>query len=144
MPANPPENMPRITPYLLYEDVASALDWLAKSFGFRERMRLQGPDGNVNHAEMELADGVIMMGCPGPKYQNPKRLGHVTQNLYVYVDDVDEHFDQVKKAGATILEEPQDQFYGDRRFAAADPEGHHWYFAQHVRDVAPEDMKPSP
>ncbi|MFQ5740685.1 MAG: VOC family protein [Acidobacteriota bacterium] len=144
MPANPPENMPRITAYLLYEDVAGALEWLAKAFGFRERMRLPGPDGKINHAELELADGVIMMGCPGPKYKNPKRLGHVTQNLYVYVDDVDEHFDHAKKAGATILEEPQDQFYGDRRYGAADPEGHHWYFAQHVRDVAPEDMKPSP
>lgn len=143
MPANSPENMPRITPYLLYEDVASALDWLAKAFGFRERMRLPGPDGKINHAEMELADGVIMMGCPGPQYQNPKRLGHVTQNLYVYVNDVDKHFEHAKKAGATILEEPRDQFYGDRRYGAVDPEGHHWYFAQHVRDVAPEDMKPS-
>ena len=142
MPANPPENMPRITAYLLYEDVASALDWLAKAFGFRERMRLPGPDGKINHAEMELADGVIMMGCPGQEYQNPKRIGHVTQQLYVYVDDVDKHFEHAKGAGATILEEPQDQFYGDRRYGAEDPEGHHWYFSQHVRDVAPEDMKP--
>jgi len=142
MVANPPENMPRVTPYILYEDVASALDWLANAFGFRERMRLPGPDGKVNHAEMELADGVVMMGCPGPEYQNPKRLGHVTQELYVYVDDVDTHFHRAKGAGATILEEPEDQFYGDRRYRAVDPEGHHWCFAQHVRDVAPEDMKP--
>ncbi len=141
MPANPPENMPRLTPYLLYEDVAGALDWLAKTFGFRERMRLSGPDGTVNHAEMELAEGVVMMGCPGSDYRNPKRIGHVTQELYVYVDDVDKHFDQAKRAGATIHEEPQDQFYGDRRYRAEDPEGHHWSFAQHVRDVAPEDMK---
>lgn len=62
-------------------------------------------------------------------------MDHVTQNLYVYVDDVDEHFDRVKQVGATILEEPQDQFYGDHRYAAADREGHHWYFAQHVRDA---------
>ena len=141
MPANPPENMPRITAYLLYEDVDSALDWLAKTFGFRERMRLAGPDGKTNHAEMELADGVIMMGCPGPEYQNPKRIGHVTQQLYVYVDDVDKHFEHAKEAGATIFEEPQDQFYGDRRYGAEDLEGHHWSFAQHVRDVAPEDLK---
>ncbi len=141
MPANPPENMPRITAYLLYEDVDSALDWLAKTFGFRERMRLAGPDGKTNHAEMELADGVIMIGCPGPEYQNPKRIGHVTQQLYVYVDDVDKHFEHAKEAGATIFEEPQDQFYGDRRYGAEDLEGHHWSFAQHVRDVAPEDLK---
>jgi uncharacterized glyoxalase superfamily protein PhnB len=142
MPSNPPEDMPRITPYLLYEDVGVALDWLARAFGFRERMRLRGPDGTITHAEMTLADGVVMMGCPGPDYRNPRRLGQVTQSVYVYVDDVDGHFTRAREAGATILEEPRDQFYGDRRYGAADPEGHHWYFAQHVRDVAPEDMKP--
>ena len=71
MPANPPENMPRITPYLLYRDVASILDWLGRTFDFKERMRMPGPDGTITHAEMELADGVIMMGSPGPEYQNP-------------------------------------------------------------------------
>ena len=141
MPANPPENTPRITPYLLYEDVAATLDWLASTFGFRERMRLPGPDGKITHAEMELADGLIMIGCPGPDYQNPKRLGHVTHSVYVYVDDVDKHFERSKGAGATILDELEDQFYGDRRYGVEDLEGHHWYFAQRVRDVAPEDMK---
>ncbi len=142
MPANPPENMPRITPYLYYQDVAGALDWLARSFGFTERMRMAGPDGGIQHAEMECQDGVIMMGCPSPDYRNPKSVGHATQSLYVYVDDVDKHFRRAKEAGATILHEPADQFYGDRRYGAADPEGHEWYFATHVRDVAPEDMKP--
>jgi PhnB protein len=142
MPRNPPEDMPRISPYLLYEDVAGALEWLTRAFGLKERMRLPRPDGTVGHAEMELADGVIMMGNPGPEYRNPKRLGAVTGSLYVYVDDVDKHFERAKGAGAKIREEPADQFYGDRRYGAEDPEGHHWFFAQRVRDVAPEDMKP--
>lgn len=141
MPANPPANMPRITPYLLYEDVAGALAWLTRAFGLRERMRLAGPDGRVVHAEMELADGVVMMGCPGPDYRNPKRLGGSSHNLYVYVDDVDKHFRHARESGAKILEPPADQFYGDRRYRAEDPEGHVWFFATHVRDVAPEDMK---
>lgn len=142
MPANPPENMPWISPYLYYRDVPAALEWLARAFGFQERMRLPGPDGTTMHAEMEHADGVIMLGCPGPDYSNPTQLGHVTQSLYVYVDDVDKHCQQAKQSGAKILEEPADQFYGDRRYGAEDPEGHQWFFAQHVRDVAPEDMKP--
>jgi PhnB protein len=142
MPANPPENMPRITPYLLYEDVAAALDWLNRAFGLRERMRLPGPDGKITHAEMEFADGVVMMGCPGTDYQNPRRLGQATQHLYVYVDDVDKHFRHARESGAKILEELQDQFYGDRRYGAEDPEGHQWFFAQHVRDVAPEELTP--
>ena len=144
MPTNPPENMPRITPYLYYEDVASAVDWLARAFGFRERMRMPGPDGKIVHAEMELADGVVMMGCPGPDYRNPKRLGQTTQNVYVYVDDVDRHCERARKAGAKIFEEPKDQFYGDRRYGAEDPEGHQWYFATHVRDVAHGELKHPP
>jgi len=141
MPANPPANMPRITPYLYYEDVAAALDWLGRAFGLKERMRMADPSGVVRHAEVELADGVVMMGCPGAEYRNPKRLGQPTFSLYVYVDDVDRHYQVAKQAGATILEEPADQFYGDRRYMAADPEGHHWSFATHVREVAPEALK---
>lgn len=143
MPANPPEDMPRITPYLLYNDVDAALDWLTKAFGFKERMRMPGPDGKANHAEMALEDGVVMMGNPGAGYQNPKAVGHPTQLIYVYVDDIDKHFERAKAAGASIDAEPEDQFYGDRTYRADDPEGHRWNFAQRVKDVAPEDMKPA-
>ena len=124
-----------ITPYLLYEDVAGALKFLTKAFGFRKYGNpMSGPDGKLNHAAMKLGgDDLIMMGYPGPKYKNPKRLGQVTQNLYVNVDDVDKHFERAKKAGATILEEPQDTLYGHRRYGAADLEGHHWYFAQEIK-----------
>ena len=68
-------------------------------------------------------------------------MGQVTQHLYVYVDGVDAHFERAKKAGAKIVEEPKDQFYGDRRYGAEDLEGHCWFFAEHVRDVSPEEMK---
>ena len=63
-------------------------------------------------------------------------------DVHVYVDDVDKHFEKTKGAGAKILAQPEDKLYGDRTYSAEDLEGHHWYFAQHVRDVAPEDMKP--
>ncbi len=75
-------------------------------------------------------------------YRNPKHLGGATHMTYIYVDDVDKHFRRAKEAGAKILEEPADQFYGDRRYGAEDPSGHHWHFATHVREVAPEDMNP--
>ncbi len=140
MPTNPPEDTPRISPYLLYEDCNAALEFLSNAFGFQERMRIPGPNDAVVHAEMEYLGGVIMMGWPGPDYQSPKTCGHVTQNQYIYVDDVDEHFAHAKQAGAEILEEPADQFYGDRRYGAADPDGHVWYFAQRVRDVSLDEM----
>ena len=138
MPENPLP-YPRITPYLLYEDVPGALDWLSKAFGFRERLRFTGHDGTVDHAEMEHGDGLIMLGDPGGSYRNPKHSGSVTVQLHVYVDDVDAHCEQARAAGATILSEPADQDYGDRRYDAEDPEGHHWSFAQHLRDVAAAD-----
>ncbi|HVN76300.1 MAG TPA: VOC family protein [Thermoanaerobaculaceae bacterium] len=141
MPKNPPEDTPRIAAYLYYEDVDAALRWLSQAFGLRESMRMAGPDGKVAHAEMRLADGLVMMGRPGPQYRNPKHVGSVTQSLHVYVDDVDAHFARAKAAGAKIIAPPEDQFYGDRRYAAEDPEGHHWYFAQHVRDVSDGEMK---
>jgi len=59
-----------------------------------------------------------MMGYPRLNYKNPKRLGQATQSLYVNVDDVDEHFERARKASATILEDPKDTFYGDRRYGA--------------------------
>jgi PhnB protein len=136
---NPPPGFPRITPYLLYEDVAGALDFLSNAFGFTERIRFPGPEGNITHGEMEMGDGVIMMGDPGPEYRNPKRLGGATQQIHVYVDDVDKHFEQAQQAGAAIVSGLEDQTYGDRRYIADDPEGHRWTFSQHVRDVAPED-----
>ena len=133
---NPPAGMPRITPYLLYHDVEVALRFLAEAFGVGERMRLPGADGRIMHAEMSCADGVVMMRNPGAGYRNPKEVGETTQMLYVYVDDVDAHCQQARAAGAPILQEPEDQFYGDRNYRTEDSEGHQWTFAQHVRDVS--------
>ncbi len=139
MATNPLPHFPRITPYLLYEDVPAALDWLAGAFGFRERLRFTGDDGTVNHAEMEYGAGVIMLGDPGDDYRNPKRSGTVTVQIHVYVDDVDAHCERARAAGATIRREPADQEYGDRNYTAVDPEGHLWMFGQHIRDVKPDE-----
>jgi len=128
-----------ITPYLLYEDCAAALDWLAHAFGFEEELRHLSPDGNVWHASGRIGEGEIMMGDPGDHYRNPKRLGQETVGIYVVVDDVDAHFARAKEAGAEIREEPKDESYGHRRYTATDPEGHVWYFASVIRDVAPEE-----
>ena len=128
-----------ITPYLLYEDVDRALDWLARAFGFEERLRFTGEAGYVNHAEMRLGEAVIYLGDPGDHYKKPKRLGQETVGLYVLVEDVDAHYERAKAAGAEILAEPEDQEYGDRRYTAQDPEGHHWYFAQQIRVTDPEE-----
>jgi uncharacterized glyoxalase superfamily protein PhnB len=82
-----------ITPYLYHQNVAGALKFLAKAFGFRKYgVQMRRPDGKINHAAMKLGNDLIMMGYPGSKYKNPKRLGKTTQSLYSNVDDVERHF----------------------------------------------------
>ena len=145
MPANPPENMPRIIPNVFYDDPAAALEWLSKSFGFETRSSMAGPDGGIMHAEMQVADSAFMMGPTSarPEWQSPKSLGgKVTISLYVYVDDVDAHCARARSAGAKIVSELETMFWGDRTYVAEDLEGHRWTFSQHVKDVAPEDMQP--
>jgi uncharacterized glyoxalase superfamily protein PhnB len=134
------QTYPPVTPYLLYEDVAAALDWLSAAFGFQERLRFAADDGTINHAEMITGPGgLIMLGDPGPDYRNPSNRGGATVLIHVEVADVDAHYQRAVAAGAVILREPADEDYGDRRYDAQDPEGHSWSFAQHLRDVAPTE-----
>jgi uncharacterized glyoxalase superfamily protein PhnB len=120
-----------ITPYLLYQDAGAAVDWLVRVFGLRKTGDVfKGQDGRVNHASMTFGEAALMLGSPGPDFKGPRALGHATQNLYVDVDDVDAHYARAVEAGARIIEEPKDTFYGARRYGVEDLEGHRWYFAQ--------------
>jgi uncharacterized glyoxalase superfamily protein PhnB len=120
-----------ITPYLLYQDAGAAVEWLAKAFGLRKTGDVfKGKDGRVNHASMTYGKAVLMLGSPGADFKGPRAIGHVTQNLYVDVGNVEEHYACAVEAGAKIIEEPNDTFYGARRYGAEDLEGHRWYFAQ--------------
>lgn len=141
MPQNPPEGYTRVTPYLYYKDAEAALDFITRAFGFTEKLKMTGDDGKIAHAEVELDGSVVMFGTPGPDYKSPKDLGAQTHGTYVYVDDVDSHYEHAREAGATITSETKDQFYGDRSYACEDPEGHQWWFATHVREVSSEDMQ---
>jgi uncharacterized glyoxalase superfamily protein PhnB/DNA-binding XRE family transcriptional regulator len=133
--AKPPEGWPRITPTLLYEDSKAALPWLEKAFGFVARIQVPGQGGQIVHSELTLGgDGVIMVGhasfSPSADgyLTSPKSLGRATQSLFVFVDDLDEHFARAKAAGAEITQEIQ-AGYGFRRYRARDFEGHEWCFA---------------
>jgi PhnB protein len=129
--------MAEVTPYLVYEDAAAAMDFLSKAFGFREVVRSLAPDdGRVWHAEMELDRGRIYLGQPGGDYRNPRRLGGATVAVHVYVHDVDAHFARAVAAGAEITAELDNRDYGDRRYHATDPEGHSWMFATRVSEPA--------
>jgi len=128
-----------VAPYLLYEDGAAAVDFLTRSFGFEEVVRSHSPEGRVWHAELRIRDGHVYLGEPGGDYRNPKRLGGTTVSIHVYVDDVDGHFAHARTVGVDVKGEPEDRPYGDRVYHAVDPEGHDWFFAQHLRDVPVEE-----
>ncbi len=144
MAQNPPEGNQRIIPYILYADAAAALEFLDKAFGFVERFRLPMPDGAIGHAEVGYEGNVVMLATAmeANGHASPRDLPATHGLIVCYVDDVDAHCARARAAGAKILAEPEDQFYGDRVYRVEDPEGHQWSFHTHVRDVAPEDMKP--
>jgi uncharacterized glyoxalase superfamily protein PhnB len=130
-------------PMLSYEDVATAMEFLSRAFGFVERAeRYTDASGRVTHAEMELDGAVVMLGWPGPEYRSPKHhaetcdrakawldVPFVVDGALVEVEDVASHLERARAAGAEILRELTDEPYG-RLYNAADPEGHRWMFLQ--------------
>ena len=129
--------MQTITPYLLYEDVDGALDFLARAFGFEEVLRYTGAEGYVSHAEMRLGDALVYLGDPGEDYRNPRRLGGSTVGIYVRVDDVDAHHRHALERGAEVVYPPVDQPYGYREYSARDSEGHLWSFMKPLPPAGP-------
>ena len=136
--------MPIITPYLSVRDGMAALAFYEKVFGFKRRFEMKTPEGRLRHGELEHKTGLIMVGEPKPEvgYKAPADVGGSPVALYVYVESVDSVARAAKAAGATIVQEPTDQFYGDRTCELVDLEGHRWSIATHVKDVKPDEMKP--
>lgn len=136
---------PEIVPSLAYEDVPGAIEWLSGAFGFRERADARLTGNGFVLAWMELGDGLIQLSTSGGhEVRSPQIVGAATQSLKVYVDDVDRHFAQAQAAGATIISEPEDGFWGGRIYRAADLEGHRWEFSQRNRELAAKDWKVPP
>jgi uncharacterized glyoxalase superfamily protein PhnB len=139
-----PPRRPAFIPSLVYKDNGAALRWLQAAFGFVPSQVLTDRAGKIVHAQMTHADGVIMVGTEWADWtRSPASLGgKTTQRVHVRIEQgIDEHCERARKAGARIITEPADQFYGERSYIAADPEDHYWTFSQHVRDVSEEEME---
>jgi uncharacterized glyoxalase superfamily protein PhnB len=117
-----------IIPYLFYNDVAAALTFLQRAFGFAETMRVGTPSGGI-HAEVELDGRKVMLGQGGASWHMgpPGQGGTATQGVFIYLPDVDAHHARAVAAGATISQPVKDESYG-RTYTAHDPEGHPWFF----------------
>ena len=133
---------PLIVPSLAYSDVPRAIDFLTRAFGFRERpgARLWGTGWMLTW--LEIGDALIHLATAGGHdIHSPSDVGRSTQSLKVYVDDIDGHFARAKAAGAVIISEPADMFWGGRIYRAKDHEGHHWEFSQIGCELAAKHWK---
>ena len=132
-------SQPSLAPYLFYKDVAGAAQFMQKAFGFRLGFTApsRAVEGQLEHAQLLHGSGMIMVGHAGGGGLNlvkpANALPALHAGIYVYVDDVDAHCARAREAGAKVLVEPGDQPWGDRMYAASDPEGQFWMFAKRFR-----------
>ncbi|MGU7768910.1 VOC family protein [Burkholderia sp. MR1-5-21] len=137
-----PSRRPSISSAVFYRDPWAALDWLERAFGFERSIVISTPDGKLSHAEFTFGDGTVMIGGEWADFvSSPEGVGGKnTQCVHVQLTgDLDAHCARARQAGAVILQEPADQFYGDRTYRARDPEQHVWTFGQQVRIVTREE-----
>ena len=142
--AAPLPKRPALIPSIVYRDTRAALDWLQKAFGFESSEVLTDSRGTIVHAEMSHGDGVIMVGSEFADWaKSPASVGGKnTQRVHVRIErDIDQHCERARAAGAGIVREPADQFYGERTYIAVDLEGHHWTFSQTVAHVSKDEME---
>jgi PhnB protein len=137
-----PEGYHTVTAYLAVDDAAGAIEYYKRAFGAKELGRMDGPEGKIAHAELEIGDSRIMLSDPFPQASTrpPKELGGTSASVFMYVEDVDAVVKQAVDAGATVTMDVADQFWGDRFGTITDPFGHVWSIATHVEDVSQEDM----
>ena len=136
-----PEGYEGVTPYLICRNAEAAIEFYKKAFGAEELFRI-GQPGMVGHAELKIANAIIMMADEHPEMGvvSPQSLGGTPVQLMIYVKDVDAFTDKAVAAGLEVIRPLSDQFYGDRSGQFKDPFGHIWAFATHIEDVSPDEM----
>lgn len=141
----PPKGWPRLSVSVYYNDAATAIDWLCKAFGFDIQLKIEGEGGRIEHSELVIGGALVSVGDEMAHKDRPWRKspasidGANTQSVCIYIDDVDAHCEHAKAAGAKIVAEPKttdygDDYWADRSYEAIDPEGHHWWFMQRMRE----------
>jgi len=137
-----PEGYHSLTPYLIVDNAAEAIEYYKKAFSAVELFRMDH-GGKIGHAEMKIGDSQFMLADEYPEmgYRSPKAIGGTPVSLMIYVEDVDTIYKQAIDAGGAELKALQDQFYGDRSGTLSDPFGHVWTVATHKEDVTSEEME---
>ena len=130
-----------ITPYICVEGAAAAIEFYKKAFDASEEYRMEN-DGRVGHAELSIFGSKIMLSDAVPEIGAvaPQKDSGSPVTLHIYVEDVDGVVARARAAGARVVREVSDQFYGDRNGMVVDPFGHKWSFATQIEEVSPEDL----
>src|SRR5258708_25591586 len=132
-----------VYPYLRLRGAAAEIDFYNRAFGAEEVMRLGDPGGRIGHAEIKIGPTILMLADEYPEYgiQGPQALGGTTVAIHLHVDNVDALMSQAVEAGATVVRELKDQFYGERSGSVRCPFRHEWLLGQHIETVTPEEMQ---
>ena len=142
-PVSPiPQGMHTLTPHLICEGAADAIDYYVEAFGAVEQARLAAPNGLLMHAMLKIGDSSLMLADAMPECgsKGAKALNGSPVYLHLYVEDVDAVFDRAVKAGGKVIMPPQDMFWGDRYGQIEDPSGHKWSLATHKEDLTDEEI----
>lgn len=137
-----PEGYHTITPYLVIDGAAKALEFYKKAFDAEEIYSMPGPNGKIMHAELQIGDSRLMLSDEQPQMgaKSPKAFGGTPASMFLYVENVDRVFNQAVAAGATAKMPVADMFWGDRFGSVVDPFGHEWQIATHKEDLTPEEI----
>jgi PhnB protein len=140
-----PEGHHTVTPHLILDNAAQAIDWYKKALGAEEVTRAVGPDGKIMHAEIRIGNSLIMLNDEMGGAKSARALGGSPVSLWLYVENCDALFNRAVAAGAKVppgpMSQMMDQFWGDRSGTITDPHGFQWTIATRKEDLEPNEMK---
>ena len=139
-----PDGHHTISPHLIVDDAAKAIEFYKKAFGAESAVCMTGPDGkSVMHAELKIGNSIFMLAGEFPEHGcvGPKTVGGTPVSIHLYVEDCEKVFNQAIAAGATASMPITEMFWGDRFGKLTDPFGHQWSVATHIKDMTPEEMQ---
>ncbi len=136
--------MKPIIPAFAVESIERSVEFYSQVLGFEVQFTLPGPDNRLIHASVNRGDASVMFGQRDPN--NPHDQGNLGAGVALYMtvadtEDIDAYFQRVKEAGATVVQEPTDQFWGNRDWIVADPDGYLLWIGKVMRAVSAEEMQ---
>lgn len=138
-----PEGMMSLTPHLVCDGAADAIEFYKRAFGAKEMMRLPGPNGKIMHASVSINGASVMLVDENPSFGivGPKALKGTPVTLHLIVADVDASMKRAADAGATVVMPAADMFWGDRYGMVEDPFGHRWAMATPQKQMTPDEIR---